>query len=139
MGTRNMTSLMEQLDLKFQELKVELIRDMKDEIIVELKAFIVKQSRVINNLSETIMKQESTISILQNAVETLRNDKDMYKEKFESDLNSLQQYSRRQCLRIDGVEVKDGIETPEEVVTLVKGFIKDAGVTCPDFVIDRLH
>ena len=77
MGTRNMTSLMEQLDLKFQELKVELIRDMKDEIIVELKAFIDKQSRVINDLSETIMKHESTISILQNAVETLKNDKDM--------------------------------------------------------------
>ena len=51
----------------------------------------------------------------------------------------MQQYSRRQCLRIDGVEVKDGIETPEEVVTLFKDFIKDARVTCPDFVIDRAH
>ena len=139
METRNMSSLIDQLDLKFQELKVELIKDIKDEIIVELKAFIDSQSKVINGLSETIVKHESTISILQNAVEKIKNDNDILKEKFESDIDSLQQYSRRLCLRIDGVELKQGFETPEEVVKLVQGFIKDAGVTCPDIVIDRAH
>ena len=50
----------------------------------------------------------------------------------------LKQYGRRLCVRIDGVTTVDN-ETSDEVLDIVKSFIKETSCGIPDVVIDRAH
>ena len=99
------------------------------------------------------MQLESTIAVLQNSVSKLTSENEALKRRIETEakenvdakinleneLNLLQQYSRRQCLRVDGVKVSDDIETSEDVVKIVHDFMKDVGIKRSDMVIDRVH
>ena len=50
----------------------------------------------------------------------------------------LEQYSRRQCLRIEGI-VKPRKEKVEDVINLVKDCFAEADVDIPDTVLDKAH
>ena len=151
--TRNMSSFMEQMEKKFDELKSEFIGNLKSDLLAEIKNFISDQSEAIKNLSNNVMKHESTIAFLQYSVESIKNENELLrnkidnnkneneiiKEKLESEIEQLESYSRRQCLRLDGVKVSDGIETSENVVKIVSDYMKAVNVTFSDSVIDRAH
>ena len=49
-----------------------------------------------------------------------------------------EQYGRRLCLRIEGIECKEN-ETTEEVFRNVSKIIKDKNMEIPDSVVDRAH
>lgn len=53
-------------------------------------------------------------------------------------LDDTEQYSRRLCLRINGVTVTQG-ETAEECMVKCKGIFHDLNVSIPDDCIDRAH
>ena len=139
MITRNMATKIVQLESRFEDLKLTLIKELKADLISELRSYIDVQVETIRNLTDTITRHESTISVLQTTVQTLKNENDNLRKKIESDVDELEQYSRRQCLRIDGVILGDEIESSESIVSKVHGFMKDSGVKCTDMVIDRAH
>ena len=56
----------------------------------------------------------------------------------EDDSEELEQYSRRLCLKIDGVPSTDK-ETSDEVIEKVKSLASESGCDIPDVVIDRAH
>ena len=144
--TRNMQAFMDQMEVKFNELKISLNEDLKissadlkQGLLHEIKSYIDEQCQTIKVLNENIIRHESTIAVLQNTVNALKEDNLNLKNKFESELNELEQYGRRQSLRIDGVKVKDSFEDPEDVVQLVHGYMQEVGIKATDMVIDRAH
>ena len=108
------------LDKKLSELKADLAT--KD-CIKELKDIITVQKNRIDEL-------ESKIVIMEKLIENLREDND-----------DTQQYQRRLCLRIGGVELTKGSngESGEECLKIVKKIFKELNVSVPDTVIDRAH
>ena len=142
-----MTSIMDQLEERFDQFKVNLVTELKDELVKELKdnifseikSYISTQCETIKKLIDNVEKHESTIAVLHKSVENLKNENSNLKMKLENDINQIEQYSRRQTLRIDGVEVSDNFESPENVVFLVHGYMKEVGIENSDMVIDRAH
>ena len=121
------------------EHKEELVKELKDSIFSEIKRYISTQCETIKKLIDNVEKHESTIAVLHKLVENLKNENSNLKMKLENDINQIEQYSRRQTLRIDGVEVSDNFESPENVVSLVHGYMKEVGINNSDMVIDRAH
>ena len=124
-------------DIKFAELKVELtghiLKRFKDEVVVEL-------SKIIGRQNEEIEKLLSTVCMLQEHVKTLKqNSKEKFKKQDEQ-VEELEQYGRRLCLRIDGIPITEGeyvldkVKKEWEKVTDV-----DKKINIPDAVIDRAH
>ena len=105
----------------------------------EMKQIITEQRDTIMRMNDKLIQNESTIIVLQNSVSKLKENNELLKAKLENDIDQLESYSRRQCLRINGVEVVDGDESSEAVVEIVKTFLQEAEVTAPDNVIDRAH
>ena len=106
------------LDKKLSELKADLAT--KD-CIKELKDIITVQKNRIDEL-------ESKIVIMEKLIENLREDND-----------DTQQYQRRLCLRIGGVELTKGSngESGEECLKIVKKIFKELNVSVPDTVAHK--
>eukprot|EP00112_Aurelia_sp_Birch-Aquarium-sp1_P025219 Seg8281.1 transcript_id=Seg8281.1/GoldUCD/mRNA.D3Y31 product="hypothetical protein" protein_id=Seg8281.1/GoldUCD/D3Y31 len=62
-------------------------------------------------------------------------------DNLEQRSDDLEQYQRRLCLRITGVELKSGAqgESGQDGLKNVKGVFKEVGLDVPDVVIDRAH
>lgn len=90
------------------------------ESIDELKTIIHRQN-------ETIMKLESKVSSLEKEVDLLKEQND-----------DSEQYSRRTCLRINGVPTSPN-ESADNCLQAVVKIFKEANVDVPNSVIDRAH
>ena len=109
----------EVLDRKLDSLKEDLAK--KDDI-KDLKAVIEDQKAKIDVLESKIVLMERYVSQLQRASD------------------DQEQYQRRLCLRLNGVEVKKGDgESGEECLKVVKDIFNELDVDVPDSVIDRAH
>ena len=137
--TRNMSSVIDQIDVKLSNLKNELISELKDQILFELKSFIHDQMNTIKDLNSKVIQNESTIAVLQNNMERLKHENKSLRNKVEEDLDEICQYSRRQCLRLNGIEVGDEREESEDIVNIVKKKFEEVGMNVPDICIDRAH
>ena len=126
--------LLEYIDKKIQELKDSFTKNLKEDLLNDLTKLISDQKNEIDNLKQKIEIQESTISVLQNNANLLKENND----KVENHIDDFEQYSRRQCLRIDGVEFKQK-ENNDNVLDKVTWFFQEAGVQIPDVAIDRAH
>ena len=69
--TRNMSSIIDQIDVKLSNLKNELISELKDQIF-ELKSFIHDQMDTIKDLTSKVIQNEATIAVLQNNMKKLK-------------------------------------------------------------------
>lgn len=107
-------------DMRFEELLKTLAT--KEDVTL-LKNIIEKQKEVINNLESRVTTLETQVS-------------DLAKKAEDSE-----QYSRRQCLRIEGIPLptNDKPESENDLRLAVKKLIKDARVNIPDDAIDRAH
>ena len=86
--------------------------------------------RFIDKKDEKVVVLESQVALLQQHVSALKqHDKKM---------DELEQYSRRLCLRLEGIPTND-CKTAEEAMNCAKSKIDEAGVEIPDVVIDRAH
>ena len=112
------------LDEKLSTLKSEIVSEVKDSII---NLFHEK----LKEKDEKIIQLESTVAMLQMNVSNL-------KQTNEKNLEELEQYGRRLCLRVDGVPHKE-VESSTEVFKTIKKKIKEVGADIPDLVIDRAH
>lgn len=88
-------------------------------------------------LKEIIKEQKTVITSLQTRVETLEAQVTFLLDETERS----QQYSRRQCLRIDGVALpaNEASESSQDVLKAVHKVITEAGIDIPDHAIDRAH
>ena len=115
------------------------MKELKDNILTEIKSYVSTQCETIKKLIDNVEKHESTIAILQTSDENLKIENSNLKMKLENDINQIEQYSRRQTLRLDGVAVSNNFESPENLVSLVHGYMKEVGINNSDMVIDRAH
>ena len=153
--TRNTSSIIDSIDsrlesfyLKFEDFKTNFSAEIKNELS-EIKDLIKCQTETIACLKENMTKHESTISVLQNSVEALKVSNKSLKDENESNkkqlsamvskINSLEQYGRRQTLRIDGIEYNNRNETSDQVVTIVGDLMKEVGLKVSPIEIDRAH
>ena len=121
------------LDL-IKELRNELKEEIKRELATNLKDEIIKEVEVmIKGKDEKIELLESKVAMLQTHVNNLKRSKCDY-----SKVDDLEQYGRRLCLRIDGIKSSKD-ETSDQVLQIVKDKIKEANVEIPDLVLDRAH
>ena len=88
-------------DSKFPDLNEKFVKEVAEDLLSNITSLIIVQNRNIENLNEKLTKQNSNISILQNNVEICNE----YCSKLQKDINTtfdeLEQYSRRQCHRIE--------------------------------------
>ena len=113
----SMSCLERLLDVKLAELKNDMAT--KD-CINELKNIIVEQKNRIEEL-------ESRVIVMGKLIQNLKERN-----------NDNEQYQRRLCLRIGGVELKQGTdgELGEECLKTVKKIFRELKVSIPDAVID---
>ena len=117
------TTLKEERD----ELRDSLIDALKDEIRSEFVQLMESHTKRIDEL-------ESTVAILHTQVDVLKQQIDVSINK----TDDLEQYGRRQCLRLNGMPPEKD-ETAEDVLEKVKKALDDAEVLIPDNIIDRAH
>ena len=124
------------VDSKFADLKEKFVKELKEDLLSSITSLINEQNRQIENLNDKLTKQNSTISVLQNNVEVLNEQCSKLRKDINTKCDELEQYSRRQCLRIEGI-VKPRKEKVEDVINLVKDCFAEANVDIPDTVLDR--
>ena len=115
MFTRSMShkevNFVSYVDSKFANLKEIFVKELKEDLLSSITSLINEQNRQIENLNGKLTKQNSAISVLQNNVEVL--NKQCWKD-INTKCDELKQYSKRQCLRIEGI-VKTRKEKVEDV------------------------
>ena len=105
----------EHLDNKFTELHTNMVEKLNE------------QEGRIQKLEERIDVLEGKISFLENSI-TLQN----------RHVDDLEQYGRRQCLRLYGIQTAEK-ETADDVLVKVKEVVSELGVEIPDSAFDRAH
>ena len=103
-----------------------------------LTSLINEQNRQIENLNDKLTKQNSTISVIGNNVKVLNEQCLKLWKDINTNCDELEQYSRRQCLRIEGIE-KTRKGNVEDVINLVKDCFAVADVDIWDTALDRAH
>ena len=98
----------------------------------------MKKNRHIENLSEELTQQNSTILILQNNVQLVNEHCLKLQKDINTKCDESEQCSRRQCLRIEGI-VKPPKEKAEDVINLVEECFAEAYVDISDTALDRTH
>ena len=88
----------------------------------------------IKGLQDVIMKQNDKIDVLESRIAVMER----YISKLEKGVDDQEQYNRRLCLRIDGIDMEEN-ETGEICLKKVKLVFKELKVSVPDTVIDRAH
>ena len=105
------------IDSKFTDLKLNFMKELKEDLLSNITSLINEQNRQIENLNDKLTKQNSTISVLQDNVKVLNEQCSKLRKDINTKCDELEQYSRRQCLRIEGI-VKPRKEKVEDVINL---------------------
>ena len=119
------------LDKRFDLLSTkDDITSLKEEVTLLVTEKIQDQEKQISALEERIDELEANNAVLESHVAHLRKS-----------YENQEQYSRRLCLRIDGIELppKGTNESGDEVLGKVKEIFDELEVDVPDAVIDRAH
>ena len=130
--------LMSYLDQRFNQL-LSSLAEKKDinKLQNDVKSLLKKiddQQTEISSLEAKLEKQATQIDILEARNVLLENHVNHLRSSHESQ----EQYSRRLCLRIDGMELPQQ-ETSEQCLEKVKKIFEELEVTVPDAVLDRAH
>lgn len=88
----------------------------------------------IQGLHDIITKQNEKIEVLESRIAMMER----YVSHLEQGVDDQEQYNRRLCLRIDGIEIEED-ESGEKCLKKVKSVFKELKVSVPDNVIDRAH
>lgn len=119
---------------EMQEYFSNLIKPLatNEEILKMLENFKVE---VVEKFEERLNKQEEKIAELESTL-ALR---DNVIEKLTVACDDNEQYSRRSCLRINGIQRENGREDNNSVINKLKECYKKIGVTFDRNAIDRVH
>ena len=95
----------------------------------------VATKECISSLHQVICDQNTKISQLEDNIAVLERHVIQLQRKSEEN----EQYQRRLCLRINGIEVPQAAESADECLEKVRDVFKELKVSVPDNVIDRAH
>ena len=98
-------------------------------VISKLEKRLDEQAAIINQQNTKIEEMESRLALRQNIVEKLT-------QQLEYKTDDIEQYSRRSCLRINGIEVVEGNEDINETL---KECYRKVGVDFQQHEIDCAH
>ena len=87
----------------------EMFENFTSKVVAKLEKRLDEQEQLINLQKSKLEELESRLSLRQNIIEKLVN-------KSEIKTDDLEQYSRRSCLRVNGVEVVEGEENINETI-----------------------
>ena len=140
-GTEMSDDLKSYLDHRFDQLLVSLAT--KDDVkalktdVASILARLDEQQEKLNCLEETVAEQEQRIEKIESENEILKRHVDL----LISGQDDHEQYSRRLCLRIDGMELPPPgeDETSEQCLDKVLKIFEKMDVQIPNSVIDRAH
>ena len=104
--------------------KLMLTKEDLAQIKEEIRAEFAEE---LSKKDESIIQLQNKLAVCQGAISTLKKC-----------ANQSEQYSRRQSLRIHGVQKKKG-EKAEDCLNMVRGIIKQRKLDIPDTVLDRAH
>ena len=152
-STRNMTNMTEYFDKKFDELKKELKTEFKSELLTEFKKILDDQRSMLDDLIKSNIKHESTISSLQTQIENLsaynvsmqsqiselKNKIGSTESNLDLKIDLLEQYGRRQSVRIEGVAIDEMKDKADPVIEIIQSCFNEMGLKFPSSVIDRAH
>jgi len=106
----------------------------QNEKIAEQRALITNQGEQIQSLYKSLDEHESKKNILRDRVAVLSSAVDHLKLCSDNQ----EQYSRRSCLRINGVKKVEN-ETAAQCLDVVAGICQEMGVDVPSEGIERAH
>ena len=127
-------------------LLADQLNAFKNKVIVEIKGNIfdlLKEEikKVVKEELKEVEKLNSTVALLQTHVENLKEQSTQLRERCletENQIEKIEQYGRRLCLRITGIPTKEK-ETADTVLGKVINLIEESGVDISDSTIDRVH
>ena len=155
------TELCNYLDEKFSDFEKRFADNIKQMISQEFSSLLQNQEMRINELSQQVNNQNDVIESLKVEINLLKQEKSATKdqvdiirdlkvevEKLKNDnfhyaqvekkALALEQYSRRQSVRLDGIKVSEN-ESSEDLQKIVKDCFIEAEVVVPDTVLDSVH
>lgn len=139
-------SLLIQLE-KILDVKLEVLKEglATKECISSLRDTILKQAEIIDKLEARVVLLESYVKQVEKNEREVKHLSEDYLghdskiDQLERKCDDMEQYQRRLCLRINGVECEDD-ETAEDCLEKVKSIIKkDLEVNIPETAFDRAH
>ena len=140
--TRSREEIIPLVEKRFEEFKTNLLDDLTADIqkIVEtskqeIQTFFDEKSRDFeqgNELANSVKLIQEHVRKLQESNVNLRKQNSI----LEGNIDDLEQYGRRQSLRIYGVPLSDG-KTSEDVRNIVLRLISDANIAVPMNFVDR--
>ena len=136
--TRQFSSMEEMINGKLNDLEKSLASkkglDELKSLILEQNEKIERQFQEIATLKTTVSTQAKEISNLNDKLAVLSSSISTLKKQSDHQ----EQYSRRYCLRIKGIE-KEGNETPDICVDKVVKVCSDLNINVSPNDIDRAH
>lgn len=115
---------------KTEEIRRAVAEALQDPSVLQVLAGII-QDTVVTELRKTIEENSTVIKNLQAALEA----KDKTIAELECKIDDIEQYQRRQCLRIFGIKEENDEDTDEIALKVAKDIGVDLSVTD----IDRSH
>ena len=137
--TRSREEIILLVEKRFEELD-DLTADIQKIVETskqEIQTFFDEKSRDFeqgNELANSVKLIQEHVRKLQESNVNLRKQNSI----LEGNIDDLEQYGRRQSLRIYGVPLSDG-ETSEDVCNIVLRLISDANIAVPMNFVDRAH
>ena len=145
--TRSKSSQMDaisvELDKKLDTFKADLIQTLTNIIEAEVKKYFEKSPLTPNTQQETQNKEiTESINAIKERVHFIQSQQAAFQAKsiiFENRLEKLEQYTRRQNIRIFGVPINDAKEKPKDVEKKVIDFVNECGMDINPRSLDRAH
>ena len=107
----------------------EMLKSFSNEVVTKLEKRLDEQEIIIKQQNAKLEEMESRLALRQNTIEKLV-------DQLEVKSDNLEQYSRRSCLRINGIEVVDGVEN---INTTLENCYNHIGQKFDTHEIDRAH
>ena len=85
-----------------------------------------------------LSQKDKELGVLKSQVTLLQNHVSTVKHALDKKVDELEQYGRRVCLRIEGVEHQVN-EKSDEVLKKVMNIIKESETEIPESVLDRAY
>lgn len=122
------------------ELRTEIRSEIKDQI-QSLRDYVDSEMKPLKNAIGTLQQKVAEIDLLHKQINILQKDKDILHanlDQMESDIDRQEQYSRRDCLRINGVlgDTGDHRENTDDKLLLMA---REANIPLHQSDIDKSH
>ena len=136
-----MSSIKDDVKLYFQDLVKDLatndsVKIMNESVVNLLNKLETFEKNMVERFEKRFTEQEDRITKLEATLALRQNTVDKLLEKMESRCDNNEQYTRRSCLRIHGIEVGGNNEAVDDIVeSCFQNVNMEFGKEC----IDRAH